>query len=35
MTDVSKKNLANVGQKYHWSTSTKKAWMTTVKKILG
>jgi len=35
MTDVSRKYLANVYKKNHWSTSTKKTWMTTAKKILG
>jgi len=35
MTDVSRKNLVNVDQKDHWSASTEKTWMTTVKKILG
>jgi len=35
MTDISRKNLANVGKKNHWSTSTEKTWMTMAKKILG
>jgi len=32
MTDVSRKNLANIDQKNHWSTSTEKTWMTMAKK---
>jgi len=35
MTDVSRKTLTNIGQNNHWSTLTKKTWMTTAKKILG
>jgi len=32
MTDVSRKNLANISQKNDWSTLTEKTWMTTAKK---
>jgi len=33
MTDVNRKNLANIGKKKnHWSASTEKIWMTMTKK---